>query len=91
MRFLPSYGKLADMTDKPLMMAETASTELGGDKAAWIRHGFFDEVSSRFPRVRAIIWFHENKETDWRVDSLPASLVAYSEVAASSAYQGRLL
>ncbi len=86
----PSYDKLVDMTHKPMMIAETASTELGGDKAAWIRQGFFDEVPSRFPRVRAIIWFHENKETDWRVDSSPASLVAYSEVAASSSYQGRL-
>jgi len=89
--FGPSYGRLVGMTDKPLMIAETASTELGGDKAGWIRQGFFDEVLSRFPRVRAIVWFHENKETDWRVDSSPASLAAYSEVAASSSYQGRLL
>jgi hypothetical protein len=88
--FEPSYGKLGDMTDKPMMIAETASTEFGGDKAAWIRQGFLDEALVRFPRVRAIIWFHENKETDWRVDSSPASLVAYSEVAASSSYQGRL-
>ena len=85
-----SYGKLVDLTDKPIMIAETASTELGGDKAAWIRQGFLDEVLFRLPRVRAIIYFHENKETDWRVDSSPASLAAYSEMAASSFYQGRL-
>ena len=78
------------MTDKPLMIAETASTESGGDKAAWIRQDFFDEVLLRFPRVRAIIWFHENKETDWRVDSSSASLRTYSDVAASSSYQGRV-
>jgi beta-mannanase len=88
--FRLSYGKLVDLTDKPIMIAETASTELGGDKAAWIRQGFLDEVLFRLPRVRAIIWFHEDKETDWRVDSSSASLAAYSEMAASSFYQGRL-
>ncbi len=88
--FRPSYGKLVNMTDKPMMIAETASTELGGDKAAWIRQGFLDDVPFTFPRVRAIIRFDENKGTDWRVNSSLASLAAYSEVAASSSYQGRL-
>ena len=34
--FGPSYDDLTALTTKPLMIAETASTEEGGDKAAWI-------------------------------------------------------
>ena len=88
--FGPSYDKLAAMTNKPMMIAETASTELGGDKVTWIRQAFLNDVPSRLPRIRAVIWFHENKETDWRVNSSSAALAAYSEVVASSSYQGRL-
>ena len=88
--FGPSYDKLAAMTGKPMMLAETASTELRGDKAAWIRQGFLHDVPSRFPRVRAVIWFNENKETDWRVNSSRASLDAYRKVAASDLYRDRL-
>ncbi len=88
--FGPSYETLAAMTNKPMMIAETASAELGGDKAAWIREGLLNELPARFPRVRAVIWFNEYKETDWRVNSSEASLTAYREVAASSSYQGRL-
>lgn len=81
--FMASYEALAAMTSKPMMITETASTELGGDKAAWIRQGLLDDIPSKFPRVHAVIWFNENKETDWRVNSSPQSLAAYREVAAS--------
>ncbi|MHB8647336.1 MAG: glycoside hydrolase family 26 protein [Thermomicrobiales bacterium] len=88
--FGASYTSLAKLTSKPMMLAETASTELGGNKAAWITQGFLTDIPARFPRVRAVIWFDENKETDWRVNSSPASLAAYRGVAQSAIYQGRL-
>ena len=72
------------------MIAETASTELGGDKAKWITQGLLTDVPSRFPRVRAVVWFQENKETDWRVNSSSSALAAYRKAASSSTYQGRL-
>ena len=83
--FMASYETLAAMGSKPMMITETASTELGGDKAAWIRQGLLNDIPSKFPRVHAVIWFNENKETDWRVNSSPQSLAAYREVAASLA------
>jgi beta-mannanase len=85
-----SYDKLARMTKKPMMISETASAESGGDKAAWIRQGLLVQVPKRFPRIRAVIWFHENKEADWRVNSSKAALKAYREVVSSPLYQGRL-
>jgi glycosyl hydrolase family 26 len=65
---------------KPLMIAETASTEVGGDKAAWIADARAT-LKSSFPAVRAVIWFHANKETDWRVDSSRQALLAFRAFA----------
>ncbi len=88
--FDASYTAIAQLTRRPIMIGETASTKLGGDKAAWITQGFLIDLPSRFPRIRAVIWFDENKETDWRVNSSDTSLAAYRKVAAAPLYQGRI-
>jgi hypothetical protein len=66
---------------QPLMIYEVASAERGG-KAEWIRD-MRKELASRFAKVRAVAWFHANKETNWRVDSSSASLEAFRSVVAS--------
>ena len=86
----PSYLPLTRLTDRPLMIAEAASTEHGGDKAAWIRKGFLADLPETFPRVRAAVWFNENREADWQVNSSPAALAAYSEVARAPRFRGRV-
>ncbi len=83
-----SYDVLTSITKKPVMIAETASTEVGGNKADWITQGLLTDVPARLPRVRAVIWFNENKEQDWRVDSSAASLSAFQQAARSATYQG---
>ncbi|GIG35539.1 glycoside hydrolase family 26 protein [Cellulomonas pakistanensis] len=65
---------------KPLLLAETASTERGGDKARWIAELFRWMAAQR--DVRGLIWFDENKETDWRIASSQASLAAFREAVA---------
>jgi len=40
------------------------------------------------PRVSAVIWFNENKERDWRVNSSQASLDAYRKVVSSTLWGG---
>jgi beta-mannanase len=86
--FASSYATLTQLSAKPVMITETASAETGGEKAAWIRKGFLNEIPQRFPRVSAAIWFNVQKESDWRVNSSQASLEAFREVAASSLYGG---
>lgn len=88
--FGPSYDKLVGISENPIMLAETASAEAEGSKANWIEEGLLEDVTSRLPRVRAVVWFDSNKLMDWRVNSSPESLAAYSRVAASCLYQGRL-
>jgi len=84
-----SYRAMVALTDKPLMIAEVGSAELGGDKGAWITGGFLDELPTRFPRVRLVVWYSEKKETDWRIDSSTGVLAAWRAVVASPLYGGR--
>jgi hypothetical protein len=65
---------------KPIMIPETASAELGGDKAAWIA-GILPSLETMFPSVKALVWFQMNKETDWRIDSSAASEAAFVTMA----------
>jgi len=88
--FGASYEALGALTDKPMMIAEVASTELGGDKAAWIRQGLLADLPTRFPRIRAVIWYDEQVEADWQLASSPAALAAFGEAARSPLYGGHL-
>ena len=86
--FYPSYQTATALTDKPVMIAEMASTEMGGDKAEWIRQGMLTDLPTLMPRIQAVVWFNRVKETDWRVESSETSLTAYKEVTGSSLYSG---
>jgi hypothetical protein len=72
---------------KPTMICEVGSAEVGGDKSAWIR-AMGAALSGRFARVRALVWFHANKETDWRVSSSDAALRAFRAVVAGGRFAG---
>ncbi|MHB8967577.1 MAG: glycoside hydrolase family 26 protein [Thermoleophilia bacterium] len=73
-----SYDVMTSRTDKPVIITETASTELGGNKSQWITDTF-NMLPTRFPRIRIITWFNISKETDWRVQSSSASLLAFRQ------------
>jgi hypothetical protein len=75
--FVPGLEELERISDRPQFVGEVASTEVGGDKAAWIR-GMFEALRAR-PRVCGFTWFDLVKETDWRLDSSPASRRAFAE------------
>ncbi|MFE7631860.1 glycoside hydrolase family 26 protein [Kocuria sp. NPDC057446] len=65
-------------TGLPILITETASAEApdsAAAKAAWITELFAYADSQG--DVRAIIWFHLDKELDWRIDSSPRSQAAY--------------
>ena len=85
--FAPSYDALVKLTEKPVMIAETASAEAGGSKAAWIR-SIPSVLRERMPRVRALIWFDRDKETDWEVASSVPAREAFRAVAGSALLSG---
>ncbi len=73
--FSQSYNALKTI-NKPIIIAEWASTEVGGDKAKWITESF-NTIKTSYPKIFAALWFSENKETDWRINSSNSSLESY--------------
>jgi Glycosyl hydrolase family 26 len=82
-----SYTALVGLTTKPVIIQETASSELGGSKALWIGD-LAQIIPADFPAVRALVWFERNKETDWRVESSQTALAAFQKLAANPAWAG---
>lgn len=88
--FSQSYKEITAITQKPLMIAETASHTSSGDKAAWIDAMRWD-VPHRYTRVQAVAWFNQDTEGAlWRFDTSQASKEAYRAMAADPLWQGRL-
>lgn len=73
--------------DKPIMIAEMATTEFGGSKPSWIRNALTHTVPELFPQVKAVIWFNWNiRGMDWAIESSPEAQQAFAESIASSHY-----
>lgn len=64
--------------DKPIYLFSMATAE-GPGKAAWITDAFTVQIP-KYPKIVGWIWFNENKERDWRVNSDPAALVAFRAI-----------
>ena len=88
--FQQTYAELQALSDRPVIITETASAELGGDKAAWITSAFLAELPERFPAISAVVWFNVLKETDWRIDSSVESLRAFVSAVNSPEMLGEL-
>jgi beta-mannanase len=65
---------------KPIIIGEMASAESGGDKGQWI-DAMVPALRAQFPLFKAIVWFDVNKETDWRLNSSPATTTAFARMA----------
>lgn len=84
--FGPGLAQLKALTDKPVMVGEMASTELGGNKATWITDTF--AALKNHPEIVAFTWFNLNKETDWRIQSSAAAQAAFSAGIRDPRYKG---
>jgi beta-mannanase len=88
--FERSVNALAALSSRPIMIGETGSSELGGDKARWILNGFA-MLPTVLPRVEAVVWFNKAQDgADWPIDTSIASRDAYRTVSGWDAYQGRV-
>lgn len=75
--FRAGYDRITRLGDQPIWIAELASSNVGGDKSDWVREMF---ATTGFERIEALVWFNENKEADWRIDSDVATLHAFRQV-----------
>ena len=83
----PFYGEYA--ARKPIMLAETAGHTDPGVNADKVRYigQLFDAMETRFPRIKAMVWFNYQESTsNWRIEETPASQAAYRTRIANSRY-----
>jgi beta-mannanase len=83
--FDDSIRQLAAISTRPLWIAETGSSDKGGDKAGWIADALA-QVSRRTD-IAGLMWFDqvdEGADVDWRIESQPAATAAWR-----SGFQGR--
>ena len=66
---------------KPIMISETASAEAGGSKANW-NTALVSYLAAQ-PDITAFVWFHHNKEVDWRINSSTSSASALGAALAA--------
>jgi hypothetical protein len=74
--------------DKPLMLSEWGSKEDPAQptrKAAWFRSAL-TALETKYPKIRAVVYFDEEKAehgtvNDWRIDTSASSLTAFAEIA----------
>ncbi|HEY8598884.1 MAG TPA: glycosyl hydrolase, partial [Thermomicrobiales bacterium] len=86
----PSYTALRQLAPtKPIMIAEVASAEQGGDKAAWIRDALGVQLPARFPAIKAVAWFNWNDNNGtytWPIESSAAASAAFGAAVGGSPY-----
>jgi beta-mannanase len=63
--FGDAYKRLTKLGSQPIWISEVGSAPQGGDKAAWVRDMW--KTARTMPRLKALVWFDQNKEEDWRV------------------------
>jgi hypothetical protein len=64
--------------NKPIFIFSMACAD-GPKKADWIKQGLGHSIK-KYPHIIGWIWFNENKEKNWLVDSNPESLQAFKSI-----------
>jgi len=83
--FDQSITQLRAVTKRPLWIAETGSSDKGGDKADWVR-ATLAEVSAR-PEIAGLVWFDQVDDgagVDWRIETSRTVAAAWR-----AGFQGR--
>ena len=86
--FESSYQKVVKRIapTKPMVLGEFASSDFGGNKAAWIRDALI-RIPTRYPRIRAVLWFNvHDRGTRWPIEISPATTEAFRRTIDSDVY-----
>lgn len=90
----PTYSELLSIApNKPIMLGETASTEIGGSKSEWIADALGTQIPKNFPKIKAVNWFNWNivengSRWDWQIESSASAQASFANVISSPFYAG---
>jgi beta-mannanase len=91
----PTLNRLKQIAPgKPVCICEDASTEIGGNKANWIRDMLGTYLPTH-PDIKAFLWFNWNVPQnggrwDWQIESSKTAQQAFRKGIASSTYRSTL-
>jgi len=72
--------------NKPMLLGEVASNEIGGSKPAWIKN-MLHEVP-RYRKIRGLVWFDvKDRNTHWPLESSKAAADAFAKGIQRSVYR----
>ena len=75
---------------KPMMLAELASDDSGGDKAAWIRD-MFTSLRLGYPKVAGLVWFDKfDVGVDWPIEISPIASAVFAHGVRSGPFRGNV-
>ena len=76
--------------DKPMMLAEVASTDKGGNKPNWIKD-MLNKVRHNYRKVRAVIWYDvDDRGTNWPLERSKKSSNAFRKGINPKAFRPNL-
>jgi beta-mannanase len=84
--FDESYRAITSLSDKPLVIAEWGCTEAGGNKGEWLESALSSEIPS-MPRIKAVVYFNQNYEEDWRIESSARARRGYADGMSAPFYR----
>ena len=89
--FQSSYQALVGLAPaKPIMIAETNTTDQGGNKAMWYQDMISTQLLYNFPKIKAVIFYNEDRskqeQVNWLITVSPASLDTFSRLIKNPNY-----
>jgi len=89
-KFASPYAKARSIAPKrPVMIAEVGSSEDGGNKAQWINDMSTALQSGRYPDLKNIVYFDQDKEELWSGTSSTAVKTAFTAWVNQTYMKGR--
>jgi hypothetical protein len=77
--FASAYAKARAIAPRrPVMIGEVGSSEDGGNKAQWINDMSTALQSGRYPDLKMVVYFDQDKEEQWSGTSSPATRTAFT-------------
>ena len=83
--FSDTYGKFYELMSKrkkPMMLTEFGSLSVGGDKAQWF-HEAFESLPTKFPAVKALVFFHVANDNTTTYKSLDWTFINDQKVVST--------
>ena len=91
--FSATYRRLVKRIapDKPIVLAEMASTGAPRAKARWI-NDMFRQLALRYRKVRGLVWYDQvDRGIDWLLESSPEASGAFARGIADPAFQANTM